>query len=114
VYEYRATLDRVVDGDTIDVIMDLGFGVYSKQRIRLAVIDCPEMNSSDESQRALAKQAKEFVEQLIAKHGTELVIRTAKSDKYGRYIGYVRFYDDHQISIHEELLKSGLAAVYSK
>ena len=88
-YEYEATVRRWVDGDTVDVDIDLGFGlIYSNQRIRLYGIDAPERRTRDlvEKERGLAATA--YVNEQ-APVGSKVVIKTYKDDKYGRILGEI-------------------------
>jgi len=94
-YEYKATVDAVIDGDTIDVDIDLGFRVATNQRVRLRGVDTPEMNSSDPAKRAKAQEAKAFVVKWLeswAGEGRVVLIRSHKpggGDKYGRFLADV-------------------------
>lgn len=88
-YEYEATVRRWVDGDTVDVDIDLGFGlIYSNQRIRLYGIDAPEQRTRDlvEKEKGLAATA--YVNEQ-APVGSKVVIKTYKDDKYGRILGEI-------------------------
>ena len=110
-YEYKAKLDRVVDGDTLDLIIDVGFKMTTNQRIRLASIDTPETyrvkRTSEEYKRGI--QAKEYVEKRLAENQNELKIRTYKNvGKYGRYIGVI-WLKDSDISLNDELVQEGHA-----
>lgn len=86
---YRAYGLRVVDGDTIDIIIDLGLDVYRTERVRVAGVDTPELRASDPAVRAKAIEAKAFT----AAHteGRLFTVRTYKSgdEKYGRYLADV-------------------------
>jgi micrococcal nuclease len=91
-YEYKAKLVRVVDGDTIDLDIDLGLSVHRMERVRVFGVDTPEMTSSDLAQRARAQTAKSYVEGQLA--GAELVVVTEKpdpKDKYGRFLAKIRY-----------------------
>ena len=81
-YEYKATVAKVVDGDTIDVLIDLGFSTYTKQRLRFARIDAPSIKTPE------GKVAKAFVANALP-IGSEIVINTKDQDKYGRYLAEV-------------------------
>ena len=110
-YEYKAKLDRVVDGDTLDVIIDLGFKMTTNQRIRLAHVDTPEIfrlkRTSEEYKKGI--EAKNYVEKRLADNHNEMKIRTYKSPgKYGRYIGVI-WLEDSDISLNEELVQKGYA-----
>lgn len=109
-YEYRCKIVKVVDGDTVDCEIDLGFHIYTVQRVRLLGIDTPELNSRDEAERELAKEAKQFVVDLAdAVNRIKTVLD--KTDKYGRILGTL-YIDGNDHSINEMLLTEGLAKVY--
>ena len=101
-YEYRAIIDRVIDGDTIIVILDLGFKTFRKERIRLLGINAPELRTAE------GKKAKPYVKQFEKK---QCIIRTKKDrqGKYGRYLGEVIV---GELNLNEELLQAGLAEIY--
>lgn len=112
-YEYRATLEKVVDGDSFDVRIDLGFRITTFQRVRLNGVDTPEVNSADAAERARAKEAKAFVDDWFAGAGTVLV-RSHKpggGDKYGRYLADVLSSPDGH-SLAADLIAAGLAKPY--
>jgi micrococcal nuclease len=108
-YIYNAMVTNVVDGDTIDVLVDLGFGICVDLRVRLNGIDTPEINSSDEVIKNSAKLAKKFVLDQLMKQ--PVVIETFKVDKYGRYLADVYLLND-STSINTRLLNEGLATPY--
>lgn len=81
-YKYKAKVVKVVDGDTLDVMVDLGFDIWTKVRLRLAGIDTPEMNTDAGS------VAKDYVQSLV-NIAKEVNIETRKTDKYGRYVAKV-------------------------
>jgi micrococcal nuclease len=112
-YKYKAKVDRIVDGDTIDVIIDLGFKMTTNQRIRLEGINTPETynvkKDSEEYKKGMA--AKKFVIQRIEANDYEAVIETEKyTGKYGRYIGIV-WLADSTTSLNDELVEKGFAVV---
>jgi micrococcal nuclease len=113
-YEYHAKVVKVVDGDTIDVDVDLGFKITTHQRLRLANIDTPELRSSNIEEREAAKRAKERVEELIL--GEMVLICTSKTGKYGRYIADVFYWteDNPMVDLGATLLNEGLTKVYGK
>jgi len=102
-YEYYTKIDKVVDGDTVDVFIDLGFSVWHKERIRLAGIDTAEKNTP------LGKALKQFLVANI--EGKTIRLQVSKPDKYGRYLG-VAFLKDSSISINDQLIKANLAKQY--
>ena len=96
-YRYEATIRRWVDGDTVDVDIDLGFGlVFSNQRIRLYGIDAPEQRTRDlvEKEKGLAATA--YVNEQ-APVGSKVVIKRYKDDKYGRILGAI-FVNDKNLN----------------
>ena len=105
---YNAILERVVDGDTIDVTLDLGFNVkLQKQRVRLAGIDTPESRTRDLAEKALGKKASARLKELC---GEKLKIKSLGKGKYGRILGIPYSEDDQNIC--ETLIKEGHAVEY--
>ena len=114
-YKYKATVERVVDGDTIDMTIDLGFKITTHQRIRLAKINTPETynvkKDSEEYKKGMA--SKEFVVKRIEANNNEVIIETDKLvGKYGRYIGTI-YLADSDITLNDELVQKGLAEYVS-
>ena len=86
-YEYRITVNKIVDGDTVDVDIDLGFGVWlKKQRIRLYGIDTPESRTRDLEEKKYGLMAKKFITEQL-QDGAILKTRLDKKGKYGRILG---------------------------
>lgn len=114
-YQYKAKLLNVVDGDTIDMAVDMGFSVTIKQRLRLRGINTPELNSTDPVQRALAVEAKQFVLDTL-KIGETYVIDTYKGDKYGRLLAdvHVTTAFGEVLTLSKLLIENGLAKEYLK
>ena len=107
-FVYTCTLDRVVDGDTVDVNIDLGFKiVLAKQRVRLVGIDTPESRTRDLAEKKLGLQAKELLKELT-KDG--FVLESQGRGKYGRILGVL--WDKQDNSINEKLIEAGLAVEY--
>ena len=112
-YKYKARLIRVVDGDTIDCILDLGFDVSIKERVRLKGLDTPEIRTKDLNEKELGFKAKKFVEDMFQDKGLEagspdFIIETEyRRGKYGRTIGTITFQDD--TVLNEMLITSGHA-----
>ena len=113
-YEYRIKqVLRVVDGDTIDVDIDLGFNISYTQRVRLAGIDTPESRTTDKYEKALGLEVKKKLGELL-KNATKIVIRTEKpdsSEKYGRILGCL-FLDGSSESVNTALIAGGYAWDY--
>lgn len=112
-YVYRATLLRVVDGDSLHLRISLGLDVYLDAAIRLAGVNTPEMNSTDPVARAKAQEAKAFVIAYLPTEPNALTLKTFKDrrEKYGRYLGEVAPAEAVQ-SVNTALIEAGLAAVY--
>mgnify|MGYP003129061417 FL=1 len=90
-YEYSCTVKRVVDGDTVDVILDLGFDIFHKCRVRLYGIDTPESRTRNLDEKARGKMAGSFLKKSV-EEGNQVVIQTKLKDskgKYGRVLGEV-------------------------
>lgn len=113
-YEYRVKqVLRVVDGDTIDVDIDLGFDISFTSRVRLAGIDTPESRTTDKKEKALGLEVKQRLKEILSK-SSSLVIKTEKPDsteKYGRILGWL-FIDGAEKSINEGLIADGYAWGY--
>jgi micrococcal nuclease len=111
-YEYNCTVTRVVDGDTIDVILDLGFSVLHKCRVRLYGIDTPESRTKDEDEKARGKLAAKYLEDSI-NNGTEIILRSKLKDskgKYGRVLGEIIV---DNININQSMIEKYLAVKYT-
>ena len=107
-YEYTAKVLKVIDGDTLDLSIDLGFDIWTMQRVRLLGIDTPETHTLDLTEKALGVKAKAMVEGLI-KTATLIRVQTTKSDKYGRML--VTLFVD-SVNINEALVAAGYAWRY--
>jgi micrococcal nuclease len=113
-YEYRVKkVTGVVDGDTIDVDIDLGFNVSFSQRVRLAGIDTPESRTSDKFEKTLGLEAKEYLKSKL-KDAKLVVIKTEKpdsSEKYGRILGWL-YVDGDTVSVNDHMIEDGYAWGY--
>jgi micrococcal nuclease len=113
-YEYNVKrVTNIVDGDTIDVEIDLGFDISFSSRLRLAGIDTPESRTSDKAEKVLGIESKEYLKSKI-KDAEYVVIKTEKinsSEKYGRILGWV-YLDGSSISINEQMITEGYAWPY--
>jgi len=117
-YNFRVVeINRVLDGDTIDVTIDLGFDLYKKERVRVAGVDTPEKRTRDKEEKELGKDAtnwlKEKLEGAVA-GDDDLVIRTelvGGVGKYGRLLGWL-YIGDAELSLNEQMIAEGLAWEY--
>ena len=113
-YEYRCKVTRVVDGDTVDVDIDLGFGVWlHKERVRIYGIDTPESRTRDLEEKRYGLAAKEFVKEFVRdKGGSNIVLRTRKYDakgKFGRILGDIIV---DNVSMSDTMIKEHHAVPY--
>lgn len=111
-YEYRATVDRWVDGDTVDLVVDLGFTVHMRTRFRLLGVDTPETNRISSREAGLAATA--FAESL-APEGSTVIVESKKTGKYGRWLGLIFPLDEEGNrgeSVNASLLSAGHARPY--
>jgi|TARA_B100001059_G_C17767999_1_gene546706 endonuclease YncB( thermonuclease family) len=102
---------KVVDGDTIDVEIDLGFDLTKKERVRLGGIDTPESRTRDLEEKKLGLQAKDYLKSLIM-NADKLIVRTEKDGKFGRMIGYLYMNPDATVSLNQMLIDEGFAWMY--
>lgn len=109
-YEYKALVTRVVDGDTIDAEIDLGFGMYSRQRLRLYGINTPETRTRDLEEKEAGLEAKKVVTDTIL--GKRVTIRTEKAGKFGRYL--VEVILENGTNLNNYLVENGYAVEYMK
>tara|TARA_R110001592_G_scaffold332842_1_gene616431 strand:- start:2279 stop:2686 length:408 start_codon:yes stop_codon:yes gene_type:complete len=109
-YQYNCKIRRVVDGDTVDVDVDLGFGTWRcSERIRLFGVDTPECRTRDATEKAAGFLAKEFVEDALHVGGT-YKLETKEKGKFGRFLGII--YLTEKTSINETLISENLAVAY--
>ena len=111
-YTYNAKLDRIVDGDTLDANIDLGFDITIHKRIRLAGIDTPESRTRDLEEKARGLASKERLKELL--EGGEFVVESKEVGKYGRVLGTLLVYNGEvlPININETLVQEGFAVEY--
>jgi len=109
-YEYRAIIRRVVDGDTVDITLDLGFDILYNNRIRLLGIDTPESRTRDLEEKKLGLAAKERVRELCPV-GSTVTVKTTKDGrgKFGRILGEIYVGD---VNVNKLLIEEGHAVEY--
>lgn len=105
-YEYKAKITRVIDGDTFDFSVDLGFSITIHERIRLAHVNTPEIRGKE---KILGLRVKEYVKKLI--EGKEFIIYVYKKGKYGRYVADIELdnYDGDKWMLSDDLLEKDMA-----
>jgi micrococcal nuclease len=113
-YQYFVKeVKSVVDGDTIDVLIDLGFDILFASRVRLAGIDTPESRTTDKAEKALGLESKEYLKKQL-KDAKSVVIKTEKmnsSEKFGRILGWLYVNGDTE-SINDKMINDGYAWGY--
>ena len=117
-YNFRCLkINRVVDGDTIDVTIDLGFDLYKKERVRVAGVDTPEKRTRDLEEKALGLDATNWLKDKLEETingDDELTIRTELKGgvgKYGRLLGWL-YTGDSDVSLNEQMIDEGYAWEY--
>ncbi len=117
-YNFRVIkINRVVDGDTIDVTIDLGFDLYKKERVRVAGVDTPEKRTRDKEEKALGIDATNWLKEKLnsaVSGDDDLIIRTelvGGVGKYGRLLGWL-YIGDAAVSLNEDMITEGYAWAY--
>jgi len=113
-YHYNAKVSRVVDGDTIDVVLDLGFDVSLKARVRFFGIDAPESRTRDAEEKMRGLESKAYVQNWIDGHDNKIIIETSLDErgKFGRILGRVLCPDDECDCLNDDMVEYGYASEY--
>jgi micrococcal nuclease len=112
-YQYKIKkIKRVIDGDTIDVDIDLGFGITLSQRVRLKDINAAETRTTDLAEKQQGLATKAWLEKELSSEG-EWIIETTKEDKYGRILGTLYLVGD-PVTLNERMLNEGIAKPYQE
>jgi len=110
-YQYKIQkIKKVIDGDTLDVDINLGFGITLSQRVRLKGIDAAETRTLNTEEKAKGLAAKEWLQKELSRDG-EWIIETTKEDKYGRILGTLYVVGD-PVTVNEKMLNEGIANPY--
>tara|TARA_R100001224_G_C3917307_1_gene114042 strand:- start:79 stop:471 length:393 start_codon:yes stop_codon:yes gene_type:complete len=108
-YEYAIKeIVKIIDGDTIDIIIDLGFSLTKKERVRLAGIDTPECRTRDLEEKTFGLEAKEYLAMRLDA-SKNLIVKTEKDGKYGRMLGWIH---DEDRCINNDMILLGYAWAY--
>ena len=108
-YEYSCKVKRVVDGDTVDVVIDLGFDIHYSSRVRLYGIDTPESRTRDKDEKARGFISKDFLKSWLDKGGVVIRTRKDKKGKFGRVLGEMVV---DNININELMIEEHHAVKY--
>lgn len=112
-YTYKARVTKVVDGDTVDVIIDLGFDIHFSCRIRLYGINTPESRTKDLAEKTRGLASKAYVQDWVD-GSSEVYLKTLKdaTGKYGRVLGILYADADMKVSLNDQLIDAGHAVAY--
>ena len=110
-YQYKIKkINRIIDGDTVDLDIDLGFGITLSHRVRLKGINAAETRTLDLEEKSEGIKARLWLEKELAREG-EWIIETHKEDKYGRILGTLYLVGD-PVTLNERMLNEGIAKPY--
>ena len=108
-FEYSASLIKIIDGDTIDAEIDLGFDVFVKKRVRLFGINAPETRSKDLDEKKAGLASKRRLEAVLEASDGKFILKSKGVGKFGRCLGEILV---DNVNINQLLIKEGLAEVY--
>ena len=111
-FEYNAVLDRVVDGDTVDATIDLGFDTWKKTRIRFYGINAPESRTRDLEEKKKGLAAKERLIEILKANDNKFVLKSHGVGKYGRCLGELYVETLGEISVQQTLINEGHGIAY--
>jgi micrococcal nuclease len=110
-YQYKIKkIRKIIDGDTVDLEIDLGFGITLSHRVRLKGINTAETRTKDLKEKAEGLMAKQWLEKELSKPG-EWIIETTKDDKYGRILGTLYLVGE-PVTVNERMINDGIAKPY--
>ena len=110
-YEYSCQVTRVVDGDTIDAELDLGFNIHHKCRVRLYGIDTPESRTRDKDEKARGKLAAKFLQDAIL-NGNHVILQTQLKDSKGKFGRVLASVIVDGVDINQQMIKKHMAVEY--
>ena len=110
-FSYNATVVKIIDGDTVDALVDVGFSIMTKKRIRFRGINTPESRTRDKEEKVRGLAAKDRVVELLSENDNKFVLKSYGVGKYGRCLGEL-FVDTHEESINQVLINEGHAVEY--
>lgn len=111
-YEYNATVEKVVDGDTIDALVDLGFDTWKKIRVRFLGINAPESRTRDLEEKKLGLAAKDRVKEILKENDNRFILKSHGVGKYGRCLGEIFVETLGEISLQKTLINEGHGVEY--
>jgi len=111
-YTYNAKVERVVDGDTVDALVDLGFDTWKKVRIRMMGMNAPESRTRDLEEKAKGLAAKKYLHDLLESYDFNFVLKSHGVGKYGRCLGEM-FLENQPVSVNSMMINEGHAKEYN-
>ena len=111
-FKYNCTFERIIDGDTIDAFIDLGFHVILRKRIRFYGINTPETRTRDKEEKKRGLAAKERLKQLLSGNDNKFVLQSHGVGKVGRCLGELFLREDDEKSIQKILIEEGHGVEY--
>ena len=110
-FSYNATVVKIIDGDTVDALVDVGFSIMTKKRIRFLGINTPESRTRDKEEKIRGLAAKDRVVELLSENDNKFILKSYGVGKYGRCLGEL-FVEGHEESINQVLVNEGHAVEY--
>ena len=110
-YEYRAKVTRIIDGDTIDVDVDLGFDVWLKNRVRMYGMDTPESRTRDKEEKYRGLLSKEYLKEAL-KGPKEVILKTKKGEETGKFGRILAEVWVDGVNINKKMISEGYAVAY--
>lgn len=110
-FDYNCKVKRIIDGDTLDAYIDLGFDVWVTKRIRFMGIDTPESRTRDLTEKRFGKGAKHRLVEMLEANGDTFVVRSHGTGKFGRVLGEL-FVDAFEMSVNDKMIEEGHAVPY--
>ena len=110
-FSYNATIVKIIDGDTVDALIDVGFSIMTKKRIRFRGINTPESRTRDKEEKVRGLAAKDRVVELLSENDNKFVLKSYGVGKYGRCLGEL-FVEGHEESVNQVLINEGHAVEY--
>ena len=113
-YEYKCSPIKIFDGDTVDILIDVGFSIFYSSRVRLYGIDTPESRTRDKIEKKFGLLAKEYLKAFIKEAGKELIVKTHKDakGKYGRILGEL-YKKDGSKSVNQIMIEEHYGVAYT-
>ena len=108
-FTYKATVERVVDGDTVDALIDLGFDTWKRIRIRMMGMNAPESRTRDLEEKKRGLAAKDRLMELLDEHAGEFILKSHGVGKYGRCLGTLWV---NEVNVNKQLIQEGHATEY--